>query len=80
MICRDEVLAAMLRLCNRHDRDVFSLSEIVHETLATSSRYRESTIRTHVTAHMCKQNPHHCGSCYDDLDRVGYGLYELRSG
>mgnify|MGYP004039819075 CR=1 FL=1 len=77
MTCREEVLAAMRRLHRRHRRDIFSPVEIIQEVKTATDRYPESTIRTHVCAHLCRQVPDHCSACYEDLDRVGYGLYRL---
>ena len=42
------------------------------------STYSESTIRTHVTSRMCANAPDNHGTTYDDLVRVGRGLYRLR--
>jgi hypothetical protein len=55
--CRDEVLAAFRRLELRHGRQVFRLSEIVAEVKAVGTRYRDSTIRTHVGSLMCAAMP-----------------------
>lgn len=77
--CRDEVLAAFERLTARTSRDAFSLTEIVREVRSHGSDYRKSTIRTHVTSRMCASAPDHHAVVYDDLKRVGRGLYRLRS-
>ena len=79
MTCRDAVLASMRRLRSRHGRDMFRLDEIVQEVQAATSNYAESTIRTHVVSKMCKQAPVNHEIVHNDLDRVGRGLYKLRS-
>ena len=80
MTCRDEVIEAMVRLERRHGKVVFQLSEILKEVLTKTDQYKESTIRTHISAHMCAQAPVNAAVVYDDLDRVGWGLYKLRHG
>lgn len=80
MTCRDEVIDAMVRLEKRHGKSVFQLGLIVKEVLSYTSQYEESTIRTHITAHMCAQAPINAAVVTDDLDRVGRGLYKLRYG
>ena len=79
MTCRDEILAAFQRLANRTSRDVFSPAEIVRELGTQGSTYRESTIRTHVVSRMCANAPDHHAVVYHDLERVGPGMYRLRS-
>jgi hypothetical protein len=80
MTCRDEVLAAFQRLISRTGQQAFSPAEIVREVMAVTSAYRESTIRTHVVSRMCADAPDHHRVVYDDLERVGRGLYRLRTG
>ena len=80
LTCRDEILAAIRRLQSRHGRAAFRLDEIAQEVRAATNRYNESTIRTQVVSKLCKQAPVHHGTVYDDLDRVGRGLYRLHSG
>lgn len=79
MTCRDEVLAAFARLMARTSRETFSLGEIVREVCPQGCSYRVSTIRTHVTSRMYANAPDHHAVVYDDLERVGRGLYRLRS-
>ena len=80
MTCRKEIIEAFRRLRRRHGRDTFTPLEIIQEVQAATTRFAESTIRTHVCAHMCKQAPVNAAVVYNDLDRVGRGLYRLRSG
>lgn len=76
--CRDEIIEAFQVLARRHERDVFSPSDIVGEMRHQGSRYQESTIRTHIVSRMCANAPDHHAVVYDDLERVGPGLYRLR--
>ena len=70
----------MVRLERRHGRHIFRLYEIVQEVFAKTDRYAESTVRTHISAHMCAQAPVNAAFVTDDLDRVDRGLYKLRHG
>lgn len=76
--CRDEVLSAFDRLERRHGRREFQLSDVVTEVLASNDSYEESTIRTHITSRMCRNAPDHHATTFDDLERVGRGLYRRR--
>lgn len=77
--CRDEILAAFVRLERRHGRAVFAPVEIVQEVLAVTDRYPEHTIRTEIVSRMCAEAPVHHAVVYDDLERVGRGQYRVRA-
>ena len=78
MTCRDAVLETMRMLRDRHGRDVVELEEIVLEVLSSTSAFKESTIRTHITSRMCANAPDNHAVVYGDLERVGRGRYRLR--
>ena len=78
MTCRDEVINAMVRLEKRHRKSAFQLNVIVKVVLSATNYYKESTIRTHISSHMCAQAPVNAAVVTDDLDRIGRGLYKLR--
>ena len=40
--------------------------------------YKASTIRTHIVSRMCANARDHHARTYDDLERVGNGLYRRR--
>ncbi len=67
--CRDEVLDATHALTVRSGGRPFSPAQVVAEVLRAGSRYPESTIRTHVVAHMSGSR--------GLLRRVDRGLYVL---
>lgn len=69
--CREGVLEAFGRLERCNQRTVFTLTEIVAEAAALGP-WQESTIRTHVIAHMRN------GRAGDDVERVANGLYRRR--
>jgi hypothetical protein len=73
--CREEVLAAFDRLEGSSGRRKFSLAEIVSEVQSAGTSYRESTIRTHVSSRLCRDAPVNHAAVYNDLQRVGRGIY-----
>jgi hypothetical protein len=77
MTCRQEILDAIRRLERRHARNTFDLYEIVHEVLAKTDRYKESSIRTHIVSSMCSNAPVNHATTYSDLVRVDRGRYRL---
>lgn len=72
------MIDAFRDLTRRSGRDAFSPAEILAEMKRRGSRYRESTIRTHVVSRMCGEAPDHHAVVYDDLERTAPGLYRLR--
>lgn len=74
MTCRAEVLVAVIALQARNGGQPVIPVEIVNEMTRSGGRYAESTVRTHVTTHMCSNaaNPQ-----WSDLRRVDRGLYVL---
>jgi hypothetical protein len=75
---RREILDAVTRLRDRLGRPTFSANDVVAEMHRHGTGYAESTIRTMVTSHMCISAPDNAGTTYDDLERVDYGIYQLR--
>lgn len=74
---RAEILDAVRRVTTRSGRSTFTLAEVVSEM--RNSRYAESTVRTMVTSHLCAQAQGPGVDGHADLDRVGRGVYRLRS-
>jgi hypothetical protein len=75
---RGEILAAIDAITTRSGRATFELNDVLVEMRRRGSRYTESTVRTMVTSHMCANAPDHLAKTFDDLERVGRGLYRLR--
>jgi hypothetical protein len=80
MTARDEVLAAAKELAARTSDGTFTVEEILDHLRRRGSRYKPSTIRTHVTSRMCVNAPNHHAVTYRDLVRVGEGRYRLNTG
>jgi hypothetical protein len=76
--CREEILRAAQALTLRSGRPEFSLARVIEEMHRRGTRYADSTIRTHVSSRMCAGAPGHHGVVYNDLERVGRGLYRVR--
>jgi hypothetical protein len=51
------------------------LSDIVSEVLKQTTRYPETTLRTHIASFMCVDAPHHNPS-WPDLRRIDRGVYK----
>jgi hypothetical protein len=79
MTCRGEILVVVDDL-ERRGLVPFSPDDVIREMRRRGSTYRDSTIRTHVVSRMCANAPGHHGTVYDDLNRVGPGLYRKASG
>jgi hypothetical protein len=76
--CRSEVLAAIRAIIGRKGNQPFAPDDVLREMRARGTSYAESTIRTHVVSRMCSNAPDHHAPTYDDLIRVGPGLYRLK--
>lgn len=77
MTARDEVLVAARALASNSPDGTFTLSEVVRKVMSSGSRYKESTIRTHVTSRMCINAPDHHAVTYPDLVRTDHGRYRV---
>jgi Holliday junction resolvase len=76
MTARQEILEVARDLTAR-GLAPFSPKQVVAELQQRGTRYRESTIRTHVVDIMCADSPHEGTVSFDDLRRVARGLYVL---
>jgi hypothetical protein len=76
MTARQEILEVARDLTAR-GLAPFSPKQVVAELRQRGTRYRDSTIRTHVIDIMCADSPHEGTVSFDDLRRVGRGLYAL---
>ncbi|HWO62392.1 MAG TPA: hypothetical protein VNO31_20420 [Umezawaea sp.] len=77
---RREILGAVEALLVRSGTSTFTLAEVVAEMTRRRTGYPESTIRTMVTSHLCRDSPNHAATTYDDLERVARGVYRLAKG
>lgn len=73
--CRDAVLEAMQLLERRHGRAVFTAEEIIHEVESRWTKWKRSTISTHVTANMVVGTASSPSRAL--LERVDRGRYRL---
>jgi len=78
MTCRDQVRETFRNLAHSTGRDTFSPSEVVAAMRRDGTPYADSTIRTHIVSRMCTDAPDHHAVVYQDLERIGRGLYRLR--
>ena len=75
LTARDEVLDAFKSLERSSGRLNFTPQEIIDEVMRHTDAFKESTIRTHVVSRLCREAPDNHKPTYDDLTRVGPGLY-----
>jgi hypothetical protein len=72
---RREILAAVDAVTVRAGREEFTPLEVIAEMRRRGTAYKESTIRTMITAHLCRNAPVNAGTTYDDLERVAPATY-----
>lgn len=77
MTCRDEILTCANRIVSKKRINEFTLQEIIDSMQTTGTKYKENTIRTHVTSRMCANAPKHHAVKFKDLGRVDHGVYKL---
>jgi hypothetical protein len=76
---RREILAAIRAVLARSGGTTYTPAQVLMEMTRRGTGYAESTIRTMVTAHMCRNAPDNAGTTYDDLERIDRGVYRLVS-
>lgn len=74
MGCREEILA----IIRKNGIKEFTPQEIIDCMRKKGTRYKDSTIITHITSRLCRDAPDNHAKTYDDLERVERGLYRLR--
>ncbi|HEX7303810.1 DUF7669 domain-containing protein [Lentzea sp.] len=77
---RQEILDAARAVLTRSGATTFTLAEVLTEMARRDTRYKEQTIRTMVTSHLCRNAPDHAATTYDDFERVGRGVYRFVTG
>jgi len=77
MTCRDEILQCAGKIVCQSGNNLFFVSDILDAMKKLGTTYPESTIRTHVTSRLCSNAPKNHQVKYDDLLRVGRGMYKL---
>jgi hypothetical protein len=78
MTCRDEILDCTRQITANKGENFFSIQDILDNMHQMHTRYEDSTIRTHITSRMCANAPQNHAVKYNDLERIGHGLYKLR--
>lgn len=75
---REQILAAIERI-SLAPGDTFTVSDVLRELRARGTNLAENTVQTHIRSRMCGNSPDHHDTTYNDLERVGRGMYRLRS-
>jgi hypothetical protein len=78
MTARGDILAVLPAVRARTGRETFTPQEVIDEMQRRGTRYKPSTIRTHIMSRMCANAPDNHARTYDDLDRVTDGQYRRR--
>jgi hypothetical protein len=78
MTARDEILAALPTVAARTLDGTFTPEDVVNELRRRGTRYRESTIRTHIVSRMCTNAPDNHARTYDDIERVSDSRYRRK--
>lgn len=77
MTCREELLTAVSNIIERKGRNEFSINEVMNYMKQNGTKFKESTIRTHITSRCCKNAHANHGVVYEDYLRIGHGVYRL---
>lgn len=78
MTARDEILAALPAVRARTGHETFTIQDVIDELHRRGTTLADSTIRTHVSSRMCGNAPDNHAVVFDDLERVGRGMYRRR--
>ena len=77
MSCRDEILNCVQRITSQKGSDEFTVEEVLICMRTRGTKYRVSTIRTHITSRLCVNAPAHHPVRYPNLERTARGTYRL---
>lgn len=78
MSCRDEILKCVSKILQRTGKEEFTMQEVIDYMRRTGSKYKESTIRTHIASRLCANAPVHHAVTYDDLERTDRGTHRIK--
>ncbi len=77
MTARAEILKAMGMLEARHNRDAFTVKEIIEQVMKQTKVYKESTLTKEIMFKMRADSADHHERSYPDLVRSTRGYYRL---
>ena len=78
MTCRKEILKCVHELIDKTGSQDFTIQDIIDCMEYKGSRYKASTIRTHISSRMCINAPDHHAVPYNDFKRTERGTYRLQ--
>lgn len=79
MSCRDEILSCVTELIARKNRNDFNVAEVIDCMQNRGTRYKNSTIRTHISSRLCANAPDNHNKTYPDFEHIYAGKYRLLS-
>lgn len=77
MACHEDVLEAAREITARKGINEFAPEEVITYLKSKGTKYKESTIRTHVVSRCTINAPAHHGKRYPYFERISYGLYKV---
>ncbi|MGR6898321.1 DUF7669 domain-containing protein [Rummeliibacillus sp. BSL5] len=77
--CRDELISAVISLVKDKGKNEFTINEVIEYMNKLNTKYKESTIRTHIASRCCVNAPRHHVTVHNDFRRIGKGVYELHN-
>ncbi|MCM1992537.1 DUF7669 domain-containing protein [Oceanirhabdus seepicola] len=66
-----------MAIITEKNKNEFTIDEVLDYMQENKTRYKETTIRTHIAFKCCKNSLDNHGTTYEDFERVGRGLYKL---
>lgn len=79
MSCRDEILKCVSDILQQTGKEEFTVQEVINCMRRKLSKYKESTIRTHISSRLCANAPDHHAVTYDDLERTERRTYRFKN-
>jgi len=78
MACHEKVLEAAREITARKGINEFAPEEVITYLKSRGTKYKESTIRTHVVSRCTINAPAHHKKRYPYFERISYSLYKVR--
>ena len=77
MTCRNEILKCVKEIIDKKSNNEFTTKEVIDCMRSKGTKYKESTIRTHITSRLCCNAPDNHAVTYPDFVRIDRGTYRI---
>ena len=74
----EQIRAAAKLIVRERGQSEFRIREVIDLLREAGSRYKSSTVRTHIASRCCEGAPENHAVRYADFDRIGRGVYRVR--